>query len=54
MMCKNKIPMRVDVLLLPSCDHGQLEASTVEGATVSCQDAAMLLERWDVQIIAKR
>lgn len=54
MMCRNKIPMRVDVLLLPKCDHGQLEASTVEGATVSCQDTAMLLERWDVQIISKR
>ncbi|XP_076082159.1 atos homolog protein A-like isoform X2 [Mytilus galloprovincialis] len=54
MMCRNKIPMRVDVLLLPKCNHGQLEASTVEGATVSCQDTALLLERWDVQIISKR
>lgn len=54
LLCRNKIPMRVDVLLLPKCDHGQLEASTTEGATVSCQDTAMLLERWDVQIIPKR
>lgn len=54
MMCKNKIPMRVDVLLMPKCDHGQLEASSIDRATVSFHDNVMLLERWDVQIIVKR
>ncbi|KAJ8311373.1 hypothetical protein KUTeg_010728 [Tegillarca granosa] len=35
LLYRNNIPMRIDVLLLPDCNHGHLEASTVEGANLS-------------------
>ena len=51
---QNKIPMRIDVLLFPSCEHGYQEETTMEGATFSCMDDFELLERWDVQVVKKR
>lgn len=54
MLSKNMIPMRIDVLLMPSCDHGQLEACTVVGPITASQEEMTLLERWDVQILSKR
>ncbi|XP_033725461.1 protein FAM214A-like isoform X2 [Pecten maximus] len=54
MLTKNMIPMRIDVLLMPNCDHGQLEACTVVGSITASQEDMTLLERWDVQILSKR
>ncbi|XP_060072703.1 atos homolog protein A-like isoform X2 [Ylistrum balloti] len=54
MLSKNMIPMRIDVFLMPNCDHGQLEACTVVGPITASQEDMTLLERWDVQILSKR
>ncbi|KAJ8311528.1 hypothetical protein KUTeg_010883 [Tegillarca granosa] len=47
LLYRNNIPMRIDVLLLPDCNHGHLEASTVEGANLSHPENCILIERWD-------
>ncbi|XP_021346738.1 protein FAM214A-like, partial [Mizuhopecten yessoensis] len=54
MLSKNMIPMRIDVFLMPNCDHGQLETCTVVGPIAASQEEMTLLERWDVQILSKR
>ena len=51
---QNKIPMRIDVLLFPNCEHGYLEETIIEGASFSCMDNFELLERWDIQMVKKR
>lgn len=51
---QNKIPMRIDVLLFPDCEHGRREETIMEGGSFSCKDSFQLLERWDVQLIKKR
>ena len=53
-LLRNNIPMRVDVLLFPSCEHGLREETVVVGAMFSTVDAFILLERWDIQLINKR
>lgn len=54
MLSTNIIPMRIDVILMPNCDHGQLEASTVVGPITASDEEMSLLERWDIQILPKR
>ena len=53
-LLRNNIPMRVDVLLFPLCEHGLREETVVVGAMFSTVDAFILLERWDIQLINKR
>lgn len=53
-LSRNHIPLNLDVLLLPGCDHGQREACTVEGSSVGSNDDLILLERWEVSLQQKR
>ncbi|KAL3885027.1 hypothetical protein ACJMK2_025126 [Sinanodonta woodiana] len=54
LLWRNRIPMRLDVLLFPDCNHGKAEAMTLEGTTFSCDENFLLLERWDLQLLPKR
>ncbi|KAL5019548.1 hypothetical protein ScPMuIL_002440 [Solemya velum] len=53
-LCRNGVPMRIDVIISPACKHGQMESSIVEGANFTTEDDMLLLERWDIQILSKR
>ncbi|XP_048756858.2 atos homolog protein A-like [Ostrea edulis] len=53
-LSRNHIPLIIEVLLLPDCDHGRLEACSVDGSGVGCNDDSVLLERWEILLQQKR
>ncbi|XP_062613403.1 atos homolog protein A-like isoform X2 [Saccostrea cucullata] len=53
-LSRNHIPLNIDVMLLPDCDHGRLEACSVDGSWVGSNDDLILLERWEILLQQKR
>ncbi|XP_061170440.1 atos homolog protein A-like [Saccostrea echinata] len=53
-LSRNHIPLNIDVMLLPDCDHGRLEACSVDGSGVGSNDDLILLERWEILLQQKR
>ena len=51
---KNRVPMCIEVILLPDCYHG---AARVAGNDVSLsmdKDGSLLLEQWTIQVLPRR
>ena len=54
MLWKNRIPMCIEVLLLPDCCHGRQKALSVDTNFPSVKDRCLLLEQWIVHVLPKR
>lgn len=53
---KNRVPMCIEVLLFPECEHGTERCRAVDASTPASRSFArgLLLEQWTIQIVPRR
>lgn len=53
-MWRNQVPLCVEVLILPSCPHGQLRSVSTDVTPPYEDDSYVLLEQWTIQSVQKK